>query len=84
MLSNVSVNSIFFKFGTLHCTSFSFSFFVNIFIATFALRVLKGLKGSSRELMLYTFEYFQNTDACQDRTHTQKRKNKNKTQKKCI
>ena len=26
----------------------------------------KSLKGSSRELTLYTFEYFKNTDACQD------------------
>ena len=30
----------------------------------------KSLKGSSRELTLLTVEYFKNTNARQDRTHT--------------
>ena len=33
----------------------------------------KNQKGSSRELTLLTFEYFKNTDARQDRTHTHKK-----------
>ena len=33
----------------------------------------KSLKGSSRELTLFTFEYFKNTNGLHDRTHTQEK-----------
>ena len=33
----------------------------------------KSPKGSSRELTLFTFEYFKNTNALHDRTHTQEK-----------
>ena len=46
----------------------------------------KSLKGSSRQLTLFTFEYFKNTNARQDQTCTHKtsEKIKIKKQKKCI
>ena len=46
----------------------------------------KSLKGSFRELTLLTFEYFKNTNARQDRTHTHKKREgiKGKKQEKYI
>ena len=41
----------------------------------------KNLQGSSRELTLFTFEYFKNTKARQDRTHTHTKSERMKRKK---
>ena len=56
-------DNIFHKRQYFFVSFFLFFFIETIFMATFALR----------ELTLFTFEYFEDTNARQDRTHTHKK-----------